>query len=244
MTMKLLSEMPRSLGLLLTPIVDTADAAFVVSLDWQFLAWGSRAQQLFGFSASDVLGRYCYDVMPARDASGQCLCGVNCPMVTAARYGYSAPASEARICTKQNCSIWVRVSPILLRAPHSAICAILVLASEISRYKLTEQLVCWIAGHLDGGHDSPTFAIEDAAPLLRSSFPDLTQRESEVLWEAVAGEGYHEIATALGIRPATARNYLQRILSKLGVHSQRQAVLKAALALVNPQTRSQASFRP
>jgi hypothetical protein len=34
-----------------------------MSLDCQFLAWGSRAQQLFGFSAPDVLGRYCYDVL-------------------------------------------------------------------------------------------------------------------------------------------------------------------------------------
>jgi len=240
MTMKLLSELPQNLRLLVAPIVDTADAAFVVSLDCQFLAWGSRAQRLFGFSPPDVLGRYCYDVMPGRDASGQCLCGVNCPMVTAARYGYSLPPSEARICTKQNYSIWVRVSPIVLRSAHGGICAILVLASDISRYKLTEQLVRWIAGRLDGGRDPPTFAIEDAVPLLRTCFPDLTQRESEVLWEAVAGEDYHEIATALGIQPTTARNYLQRILGKLGVHSQRQAVLKAALALVSPQARSQA----
>jgi DNA-binding CsgD family transcriptional regulator len=70
--------------------------------------------------------------------------------------------------------------------------------------------------------------------MLRTCFPDLTQRESEVLGEAISGEGYQEIASTLGIRPTTARNYLQRILGKLGVHSQRQAVLKAALALVTP----------
>jgi DNA-binding CsgD family transcriptional regulator len=244
MTMQLLAEMPPHLRLLVAPIADTADAAFVVSLDCQFLAWGSRAQQLFGFSPSDVLGRYCYNVMPARDASGRCLCSVNCPMVTAARYGYSAPPSEACIWTKENCSIWVRVSPIVLRARHGAVCAILVLASDVSRYKVTEQLVGWIAGRLDGGCDSATSAIEAAAPLLRSCFPDLTQRESEVLWEAVAGEDYHEIAMTLGIKPATARNYLQRILGKLGVHSQRQAVLKAALALLSPRASSQAALRP
>ena len=68
--------------------------------------------------------------------------------------------------------------------------------------------------------------------MLRTCFPDLTQRESEVLGEAILGEGYQEIASTLGIRPTTARNYLQRILSKLGAHS--QAVLKAALALVTP----------
>lgn len=244
MTMKLLPGLPSNLRLPLVQIVDTADAAFVVSLDCQFLAWGSRAQQLFGFSPQDVLGRYCYDVMPARDASGQCLCGVNCPMVTAARYGCCAPPSEARICTKLNSSIWVRVSPIVLRAPYGAICAILVLASDISHYKVTEQLVCWIAGHLGGSLDRTGLATDDAAPLLRNCFPDLTPREAEVLWEAVSGENYNEIASALGIQPATARNYIQRVLAKLGVHSQRQAVLKATLALVSPHATNQSSAHP
>jgi PAS domain-containing protein len=121
-TLMQLPDLPKGVRPLVKPIVDTADAAFVMSLDCQFLAWGSRAQQLFGFSPPDVLGRYCYDVLPARDASGQCLCSVNCPMVVAARYGYSVPPSEACIRTKQNRAIWVRLSPIVLRAPHGAIC--------------------------------------------------------------------------------------------------------------------------
>ena len=70
-------------------------------------------------------------------------------MVVAGRYGYSVPPSEACICTKQNRAIWVRLSPIVLRAPHGAICAILVLTTDVSRYKLTEQLVRWIASRLD-----------------------------------------------------------------------------------------------
>jgi DNA-binding CsgD family transcriptional regulator len=239
MTLMLLSDLPKGVRPLVTPIVDTADAAFVMSLDCHFLAWGSRAQQLFGFSPPDVLGRYCYDVLPARDASGRCLCSVNCPMVVGARYGYSVPPSEACICTKQNGAIWVRLSPIVLRAPHGAICAILVLATDVGRYKLAEQLVRWIASRLDAGEDSSTFAAGDAATMLRTCFPDLTQRESEVLWEAVIGKDYHEIATALGMQPTTVRNHLQRILTRLGVHSQRQAVLKAVLALVTPRTGSQ-----
>ena len=50
MTLMLLPDLPKGVRPLVTPIVDTADAAFVMSLDCQFLAWGSRAQQLFGFS--------------------------------------------------------------------------------------------------------------------------------------------------------------------------------------------------
>jgi DNA-binding CsgD family transcriptional regulator len=238
MTMKLLPELPANLRPLVAPIVDTGDAAFVVSLDCQFLAWGSRAQQLFGFAPAEVLGRYCYDMLPARDATGQCVCSVNCPMVTAARFGCSAPPSEVRICAKGNRPLWVRVSPIVLRAAHGAICAILVLATDISRYKLSEQLVRWLVSRLDEGDAPRAVATEDASAMLRSLFPSLTQRESEVLWEAVAGEDYHAIATSLGIQPATARNHLQRVLGKLGVHSQRRAVLKAALALVTPSTAS------
>ena len=238
MSMKLLSELASNLKPLVTSIVDTGDAAFVVSLDCQFLAWGSRAQQLFGFTPTEVLGRYCYDVLPARNASGQCVCSVNCPMVTAARFGYSAAPSEVRICAKDNRPIWVRVSPIVLRAKHGAICAILVLTTDISRYKLSEQLVSWLVSRLDEGDTRSAVAISDAAAMLRSLFPSLTPRESEVLWAAVVGDDYHHVASSLGMQPATARNHLQRVLGKLGVHSQRQAVLKAALALVTPATGS------
>jgi DNA-binding NarL/FixJ family response regulator len=70
--------------------------------------------------------------------------------------------------------------------------------------------------------------------MLRTCFPDLTRRESEVLWEALAGEDYHQIAATLHIQPTTVRNYLQRILEKLGVRSLKQAILKAALALLTP----------
>jgi hypothetical protein len=48
MTMMLLPDLPKGVRPLVTPIGDTADAAFAMSLDCQFLAWGSHAQQLFG----------------------------------------------------------------------------------------------------------------------------------------------------------------------------------------------------
>jgi DNA-binding NarL/FixJ family response regulator len=53
--------------------------------------------------------------------------------------------------------------------------------------------------------------------MLRTRFPDMTQRESEALWAVVIGKGYHEIATAPGMQPTTVRNHLQRILTRLGV---------------------------
>ena len=69
MTMKLLPDLPRRFQALMAPILDTADAAFAVSLDCQILAWGTGAQQLFGFAPPEILGRYCYDTLPAHDAA-------------------------------------------------------------------------------------------------------------------------------------------------------------------------------
>ena len=46
MTLMLLPDLPKGVRPLVTPIVDTADAAFVMSLDCQFLAWGAAVRLL------------------------------------------------------------------------------------------------------------------------------------------------------------------------------------------------------
>ena len=90
------------------------------------------------------------------------------------------------------------------------VCAIVVLASDVSRYRFAEQLVRWLVSRLEETDISSEFGVRDATAMLRNSFPDLTAREAEVLWAAVAGEDYHGIAGSLGIQPATARNRLAR----------------------------------
>jgi DNA-binding NarL/FixJ family response regulator len=55
----------------------------------------------------------------------------------------------------------------------------------------------------------------------------LTPREDEVLMLLAAGLGQSEIAAALVISPKTVGGHIQRILTKLGVHSRAQAVALA-----------------
>lgn len=52
----------------------------------------------------------------------------------------------------------------------------------------------------------------------------LTPRERDVLRCVVNGYDARTIAAEVGITHATARNYVQRILSKLGVHNKAEAV--------------------
>ncbi|TDC59922.1 response regulator transcription factor [Actinomadura sp. GC306] len=56
----------------------------------------------------------------------------------------------------------------------------------------------------------------------------LTPREREVLTRLVRGESTQALAKAMGVTRSTARSHVQSVLSKLGVHSQREAVIAAA----------------
>jgi len=59
------------------------------------------------------------------------------------------------------------------------------------------------------------------------TFADLTTRESEVLRLLAQGLRQDDIARELEISPATVGTHIQRILSKLDVHSRTQAVALA-----------------
>jgi DNA-binding NarL/FixJ family response regulator len=56
----------------------------------------------------------------------------------------------------------------------------------------------------------------------------LTPREREVLTRLARGETTQALAKAMGVTRSTARSHVQSVLSKLGVHSQREAVIEAA----------------
>ena len=56
----------------------------------------------------------------------------------------------------------------------------------------------------------------------------LTPREREVLTRLARGESTTALAKAMGVTRSTARSHVQSVLTKLGVHSQREAVIEAA----------------
>ncbi len=68
---------------------------------------------------------------------------------------------------------------------------------------------------------------EPAGPSPTSRRLDLTKRELEVLGRLAQGHAQAQIAAELVISPKTVASHVQRILAKLGVHSQAQAVAAA-----------------
>ena len=63
-----------------------------------------------------------------------------------------------------------------------------------------------------------------------AAFPDLTDRELEVLDLIAAGRSNAEIGMRLGIAPKTVRNHVANVLNKLAVADRSQAIVRARQA--------------
>ena len=48
----------------------TADAAFVVTPEGEICFWNTAAEQLFGYSAADVLNKTCFGILKGRGHAG------------------------------------------------------------------------------------------------------------------------------------------------------------------------------
>jgi DNA-binding NarL/FixJ family response regulator len=62
------------------------------------------------------------------------------------------------------------------------------------------------------------------------SFPELTEREREVLELIAQGRGNQEIASRLHIAPKTVSNHISNIFAKLQVADRARAIVKARQA--------------
>lgn len=74
-----------------------------------------------------------------------------------------------------------------------------------------------------------------------STFPDLTDRESEVLGHVAAGLANAAIADRMGVTTKTVSNHLTNVFAKLQVASRAEAIIRARSAgMGQPQTGSEA----
>jgi DNA-binding NarL/FixJ family response regulator len=65
------------------------------------------------------------------------------------------------------------------------------------------------------------------APPVANPFPELTDREAEVLSLMAEGRDNREIAGALGVSSKTVANHVSRVLAKLQARDRVEAVLRA-----------------
>ena len=72
----------------------------------------------------------------------------------------------------------------------------------------------------------------------RAAFPELTDREREVLWLLAQGLSNQEVAGRMGISLKTARNHVSNILGRLQVADRTEAVARARAAGLGTERKS------
>lgn len=106
-------------------------------------------------------------------------------------------------------------------------------AAYVTKNKTGDELLWAIRAAAAGEASLPPDVLARVLPRLRkTSGPSrtLTRREKEILQLLADGRAVKQIAKALSLRPSTVRNHVQSTLSKLGAHSQLEAVALAARA--------------
>lgn len=81
-----------------------------------------------------------------------------------------------------------------------------------------------IARRLAGYVGSPTPSVAASGP---PPFPELTEREREILDLIASGRSNAEITNRLVVSPKTVRNHVSNIFSKLGVRDRAEAIVMA-----------------
>ena len=204
----------------------TADCAYIVDDDQRIAAWNRAAEALLGFQAKDVIGQPCHQIIGGHTDGGCVVCRLKCQPFTASRRGELVPSFDAQVRTASGHSRWVNVSIIALgREAADAGEAVVHLLRDIEAKKQAESFATEVASW------ARQLKLQSGAPGVDDDevrlTPALTKRELQVLDLLAQGASTEIIANQLVIGTSTARNHIQRILHKLGVHSRLEAVTYA-----------------
>ena len=189
----------------------TGDGVFAITGDGRITLWNRAAEKIMGYTAREVLGRSCCELFVGRDDNGNRLCYKGCHVMALVRLGDPVQSFDMQTRTKAGRPVWLNVSTIVTSPNGDGGPITMHLFRDITA---TKELL-----NLLKERCAPPVAPVDEV--------NLTRRELEVLKLLAIGENTKAAAERLHVSPATVRNHVQSILTKLGAHNRLQAVAYA-----------------
>jgi PAS domain S-box-containing protein len=186
------------------------DGAFAVGPDGRVIVWNRAAEKILGWSAKEVLGRPCCEVMAGGDGHGNSLCYEGCDVMGQVRLGEPVEHFEMKTRTKAGRPVWLDVSILEAPATNGNRPVAVHLFRDVTATKKLLEIV--------------QERTAPAAPSNGNGASGLTKREIEILRLMAAGANTKVLAERLHVSPATVRNHAQNIFAKLDVHSRLEAV--------------------
>jgi PAS domain S-box-containing protein len=234
----------------LTIMADSDDGVYAVDMNQKIIFWNKSAERILGYSPEEMLGKYCHVVFtrssPVISEETGAACQENCITIKMAQNAEVNKATSLLIQTKDGTRKWITVTHVLFPATNSRLATLLHIFHDVTADKkavnLMEQVTNMLHTNIAEPNDAAIAEPNDAANYwnnakndnfnnlenINGGNPDpLTSRELDVLKLLTKGMGTQEIAEDLVITNNTARNHIQRIIAKMGVHSRLEAVALA-----------------
>lgn len=201
----------------------TADAAYSVSDGGEIRSWNAGAERMFGYDATEVIGRDINEVLDARDDLGtQALAGGS----EAATRRWDPESGgianfDLEVRVRSGARIWINVSTIVFVSRRSRRPLFVRLARDVSAHRRSELLA---ERMVESAREILALAREpsDMAPVAT-----ISAQERRILKLFAQGKNAATIARRLDISAQTLRNHLHRINRKLRTHSRLEAVTHA-----------------
>jgi len=210
-------------GELLEFLEETADAAFCVNQQGEICSWNAAAENLFGYSASEAIGKSCCGLLQCRGSLGIELCTSEFYARQATPGHDRIPNFDLEVTVRSGRRIWVDLSTLVFKDGRTHPRLIVHLSRNITERKHHEDLL-----HKMLQLSKQIIAISDVNGIGRPApVSSLSEQEQSVLRLFSDGKNSAEIAKELGISLQTLRNHLHHVNDKLGTHNRLQAVMHA-----------------
>ncbi len=205
---------------------NTADGVFIIDEEQCIVYWNEAAQHILGYSAEEVLGRLCYDILQGCDEESLAICHHHCRVTVAAWSGEPVTNYDVVAATAEGKMRWINVSIVNLAGPDDSAPLIVHIFRDATPQKRNEQVIRQVLDAMDL-LQAKAHPVAPIPPLPSSRAEELTRREREVLTLLSQGLSTKGIAETLSISSSTVRNHIQNIFNKLQVHSRLEAVAYA-----------------
>jgi PAS domain S-box-containing protein len=205
---------------LFTLLEQTADAAYTVTDEGEICSWNAAAERLFGYPASEVVGRNINDVLDARDALGTRVPAIGAGSATE-RLNGGIPNFDLDVRTQSDGRIWLNVSTILFEGRRTGRRLFAQLSRDINQHRLNEELLNRM---LDAARQ---MVSRGHPPSHHAAVEALSEQELRILKLFAEGRSSATITRKLSISAQTLRNHLHHINQKLRTHSRLEAVTHA-----------------
>jgi len=202
-------------------LAGASDGVFAVRESGEICYWNQAAQDLFGYSEDEVLGKTCAELLHGVGALGTQVCHDRCVELRCSLKPKAMPNFDLNVTMRGGERKWVNVSTISYLNRRTQKTLIVHLARDISSQKDREEVFRKMVA-ISHEVSSLETSMNGVAPIT-----PLSSQELEILRMFASGNDAPRIAKALGISPQTLRNHLHHINKKLRTHNRLEAVTHA-----------------